>query len=81
MPFNYFMKWTDCGSDLCQESPTLATAYFEASPAAMSKLRSRHIETWAALGASLYKGTWKSSTLACKFFTYSPRADGQPHLP
>ena len=72
MPFNYFMKWTDCGSDLCQESPTLATAYFEASPAAMSKLRSRHIETWAALGASLYKGTWKSSTLACKFFTYSP---------
>ena len=24
MPFNYFMKWTDCGSDLCRESPTLA---------------------------------------------------------
>ena len=72
MPFNYFMKWTECGSDLCKESPTLAAAYFEASPAAMSKLRSRHIESWAGLGASLYKGTWKSSTLACKFFTYSP---------
>ena len=72
MPFNYFMKWTDCGSDLCKESPTLAAAYFDASPAAMGKLRSRHIESWAALGGSLYKGTWKSSTLACKFFTYSP---------
>ena len=72
MPFNYFMKWTDCGSDLCRESPTLAAAYFDASPAAMGKLRSRHIESWAALGGSLYKGTWKSSTLACKFFTYSP---------
>ena len=72
MPFSYFMKWTDCGSDLCRESPTLAAAYFEASPAAMSKLRSRHIESWASLGGSLYKGTWKSSTLACKFFTFSP---------
>ncbi len=72
MPFSYFMKWTSCGSELCQESPTLAAAYFEASPAAMGKLRSRHIESWAALGGSLYKGTWKSSTLACKFFTYSP---------
>ncbi len=72
MPFNYFMKWTDCGSDLCKESPTLAAAYFDASPAAMGKLRSRHIESWAGLGGSLYKGTWKSSTLACKFFTYSP---------
>ena len=72
MPFNYFMKWTDCGSDLCEESPTLAAAYFEASPAAMSKLRSRHIESWARLGGSLYKGTWKSSTLACKFFSFSP---------
>ena len=72
MPFNYFMKWTECGSDLCRESPTLAAAYFDASPAAMGKLRSRHIESWAALGGSLYKGTWKSSTLACKFFTYSP---------
>ena len=72
MPFSYFMKWTECGSDLCKESPTLAAAYFEASPAAMSKLRSRHIESWAALGGSLYKGTWKSSTLACKFFTFSP---------
>ncbi len=72
MPFNYFLKWTDCGSDLCKESPTLAASYFEASPAAMSKLRSRHIESWAALGGSLYKGTWKSSTLACKFFAFSP---------
>ena len=72
MPFTYFSKWTDCGSDLCKESPTLATAYFDASPGAMSKLRSRHIESWSGLGRSLYKGTWKSSTLACKFFASSP---------
>ena len=72
MPFNYFLKWTECGTSLCQESPTLATAYFEASPGAMSKLKSRHVESWCNLGRSLYKGTWKSSTLACKFFASSP---------
>ncbi len=72
MPLNYFFKWTDCGKTLCKESPTLAAAYFEASPGTMSKLRSRHIESWANLGCGLYKGTWKSSTLACKFFQCSP---------
>ncbi len=72
MPLNYFFKWTDCGKALCTESPTLAAAYFEASPGTMSKLRSRHIESWSNLGRSLYKGTWKSSTLACKFFQCSP---------
>ena len=72
MPFNYFMKWAGCGSELCMESPTLAVSYFAASPGAMGRLRSRHIETWAKLGRSLYKGTWKSSTLATKFFEASP---------
>ena len=72
MPLNYFFKWTDCGLALCAESPTLATAFFEASPGTMSKLRSRHIESWSGLGRGLYKGTWKSSTLACKFFQSSP---------
>ena len=72
MPFNYFLKWADCGSDLCAESPTLAVSYFAASPGAMSRLRSRHIETWMNLGRGLYKGSWKSSTLSTKFFEASP---------
>ncbi len=72
MPYSYFEQWMECGSKLCEESPTLASAYFEASPAAMSKLRSRHIESWSKLGDNLYKGTWKSSTLACRFFAQSP---------
>ena len=71
MPFNYFSKWTECGASLCKESPTLAAACFEASPGTMAKLRSRHIESWSNLGLSLYKGTWKSSTLACKFYASS----------
>ena len=72
VPFSYFVKWTECGRTLCQESPTLAAAYFEASPGSMSKLRGRHLEGWCNLGRRLYKGTWKSSTLACKFYASSP---------
>ena len=72
MPFNYFLRWMECGADLCRESPSLAVCYFQASPGAMGRLRSRHIVTWSDMGRSLYKGTWKSSTLACKFFEASP---------
>ena len=72
MPFNYFLRWMECGRDLCTEAPSLAASYFQASPGAMGRLRSRHIVTWADMGRSLYKGTWKSSTLACKFFEASP---------
>ena len=72
MPFNYFIKWTECGSALCRESPALAICYFASSPGVTALLRSRHIDSWANLGSSLYKGTWKSSTLSCKFFEASP---------
>ena len=30
MPFSYFARWAECGSTLCEESPTLAAAFFEA---------------------------------------------------
>ena len=72
MPYNYFLKWSECGNSLCKESPTLAACYLEASPGVMARLRPRHIETWTNLGRSLYKGTWKSSTLSCKLYESSP---------
>ncbi|MEE2884543.1 MAG: VWA domain-containing protein [Chloroflexota bacterium] len=72
IPFSYFEKWADCGKSLCERSTTIGSAFFESSPLVISKLRSRHIENWSNLGASLYRGSWKSSTLACKFFEASP---------
>ena len=81
MPFNYFLKWADCGSELCAESPTLAVAYFAASPGAMSRLRSRHIETWMNLGRGLYRGSWKSSTLSTRFYEASPALLGTLTVP
>ena len=81
MPHSYFVKWSECGSALCQESHNLAVSYFDASPGTMARLRARHIERWAGLGRSLYKGTWKSGTLSCKFFEASPTLLGNLALP
>ena len=72
LPFTSFMQWARCGTYLSQDSPTLAVSYFKASPEIAVNLRSQYIPRWAGLGRSLYKGTWKSSTLAARFFEVSP---------
>ncbi|MEK7778216.1 MAG: hypothetical protein AAB303_06295, partial [Chloroflexota bacterium] len=65
------MEWARCGSALCRESPALAAAFFHASPASMPNLRPHFIQGWADLGRTLYRGTWKSSVVAAKFFDVS----------
>ena len=70
--FPSFMQWARCGTYLSQDSPTLAVSYFRVSPEIVSSVRAQYIPRWAGLGRSLYKGTWKSSTLAAKFFEASP---------
>ena len=72
LPANYFMKWIDCGVAVATESPTLGAAYFAAGPQTMTRLRAKDVEAWTDLGRGLYKGTWKSSTLANKYFETSP---------
>ncbi len=32
IPFNYFVKWKECGSDLCDNSSAIANVYFNVSP-------------------------------------------------
>ena len=73
LPFPTFMQWARCGTYLSQDSPTLAVWYFKSSPEIVSNLRPQYIPRWAGLGRSLYKGTWKSSILAAKFFEVSPQ--------
>ncbi len=72
LSFPSFMQWARCGTYLAQDSPTLAVAFFKASADIVPNLRPQYIPRWAGLGRSLYKGTWKSSTLAAKFFEVSP---------
>ena len=72
LSFPSFMQWARCGTYLAQDSPPLAVAFFKASSSIVPNLRPQYIPRWAGLGRSLYKGTWKSSTLAAKFFEVSP---------
>ncbi len=72
LPFVNLIRWSQSGRTLCKASPALAAAFFKASPAAVTRLRPGYIGSWALLGQSLYKGTWKSSTLAAKFFDVGP---------
>ena len=73
LPFPAFMQWARCGTYLAQDSPSLAVSYFKASPQVIPSLRAQYIPRWAGLGRNLYKGTWKSSTLASRFFELSPQ--------
>ena len=71
LPPLQLLDWGRCGSALCQQSPTLAVAFFRGSPSSIHHLRPRFIQGWADLGRTLYRGTWKSSALAAKFFEVS----------
>lgn len=73
LTFANLFQWTQSGHDLCAASPTLASAYFRASAASLPYLAPRQIPDWGGLGRSLYKGTWRSSALTCKFFEISPQ--------
>ena len=72
LAFPSFMQWARCGTYLAEDSPALAVSFFKASPLIVGNLRPQYIPRWAGLGRSLYKGTWKSSTLSAKFFEVSP---------
>jgi hypothetical protein len=67
-----FDVWTGAGRELADLSAVVAGAYFRASPTAIPHLAGSQISEWAALGERLYKGTWKSITLASDFFSHSP---------
>jgi len=69
--FPQFQRWLESGIELVDESPVVASAYFRASPAVLTTLAPRHIAGWATLGRGLSKGTWKSSSLAARFFDVS----------
>ena len=72
VPFTAFQRWAETGRDLAAESSALATAYFRAGPHGLDRLSVQQMREWAGLGKQLYKGTWKSSSLAAQFFDVTP---------
>ena len=69
--FPQFERWVESGIELVQDSPVVAASYFRSSPEVLPTLAPRHIAGWASLGKGLSKGTWKSSSLAARFFDVS----------
>jgi nitric oxide reductase NorD protein len=70
--FTQFIHWAETGSSLSSDSPTVSAAFFRSSPLVLPNLAPRHITGWTELGKSLSRGTWKSSSLAARFFDISP---------
>ena len=72
LSFSSFLQWARSGSYLTKDSATLGAAYFRVGPHIVRHIHPNNLSRWAALGRSLYKGTWKSSTLSASFFDLSP---------
>ncbi|MGE3076757.1 MAG: nitric oxide reductase activation protein NorD [Dehalococcoidia bacterium] len=58
------------------ESAPLAVSFLRASPSTMEAVGPAHVRQWADLGRRLYKGNWKSSSLAAQFFDLAPTVFG-----
>ncbi|MEE9325503.1 MAG: VWA domain-containing protein [Dehalococcoidia bacterium] len=73
LSFYHILHWAKWGRMLSQYSAILAGAYFRSSPETLAYLAPHQIKRWAFLGKGLYRGTWKSGSLASGFFELSPR--------
>ena len=72
LPSAGFRHWAHAGRGLAEYSSVVAAAFFKASPKSVPFLNENQITEWAALGQRLYKGHWKSISLATVYFGASP---------
>ncbi|MEK7248304.1 MAG: hypothetical protein AAB092_07505 [Chloroflexota bacterium] len=68
-----FQRWTQLGRDLAELSSALAASFFRASSATIPRISGPRVSDWMGLGKLLYKGTWRSASLAVQFFDGSPQ--------
>ncbi len=68
-----FRRWAHAGRDLAEYSSVVEAAYFRASPKAVPYLDEHKLTEWASLGQRLYKGHWKSISIATVYFSAGPR--------
>ena len=72
LPAGQFLRWGRTGNNLCADSPHIGSAFFKHSPQTLLRLRPRYIDDWAHICRTLYRGTWKSSSLSVKIFESTP---------
>ncbi len=72
VPSAGFRRWAHASRDLAEYSSVVAGAFLRASPECVRYLDEHQITEWASLGQRLYKGHWKSISLATVYFSASP---------
>ncbi|MSP78147.1 MAG: VWA domain-containing protein [Dehalococcoidia bacterium] len=72
LSFERFSVWAKQGETLSLQSPSIALSYFRVGFECVSILPMDRLAEWTQMGQSLYKGTWKSSIMAARFFDVSP---------
>ena len=73
LPFDEVLAWARWGRALSSDSPVIASSFFRATPGVLESLAPPELGAWAAIGKSLYRGTWKSSSLSSTYFEASPK--------
>ena len=63
-------------SDLTEQSAPLAVSFLRSAPSTLSHIGPNHLAQWADFGRRLYKGNWKSSSLAAQFYDAGPELFG-----
>ena len=61
---------------LTEQSAPLAVSFLRAAPETLAIVGPNHLAQWAELGRRLYKGNWKSSSLAAQFYDAGPELFG-----
>ncbi|MBI2918492.1 MAG: VWA domain-containing protein [Chloroflexi bacterium] len=73
LAYPFLLHWMHWGNRLAQASPTLAGAFFRASQEMLGSLSPRSLGDWAQMALTLYKGDWRSTSIASRFLELSPR--------
>ncbi len=73
LAYPFLLHWMHWGNRLAQASPVLAGAYFRASQEMLGALSPRSLGDWAQMALTLYKGDWRSTSVASRFLELSPR--------
>ncbi|MCC6382503.1 MAG: VWA domain-containing protein [Dehalococcoidia bacterium] len=58
---------------MAAESAPLAVSFLRSAPGALAAVGPNHLRQWADLGRRLYKGNWKSASLAAQFYDLGPQ--------
>ena len=72
-PWEAFEQLGREAHNMTEESAPLAVAFLRSAPATLAVVGSNHLAQWADLGRRLYKGNWKSSSLAGQFYEAGPQ--------